>query len=161
MQTASFQKDTVIPLSMSTSPGALSGYAADVSKPHLSTNEPTASLSLPKLPKDRPFTNLASSSELPPNYAIIFESDANPRDKALRLKAALRRDNIQLIAYFLMLASYMTLTLFQLCGGKLLHYMRNVLMLIDIRMQGPPNTDRGNSTTVLTAGKPGVIWFLQ
>jgi hypothetical protein len=158
MQTASLPGNTMLPFSTSTGLGALSGSAADVVTLNLSKNNSKASMPLPKLPKDRPFTNLASSSELPPNYAVIFESDANPRDKALRLKAALRRDNIQLIAYFLMLPSYTTLAVFQLCGGKLfLRSVRMVETMTENRMKVLPNTERRNWFSVLIVGKLGVI----
>lgn len=70
-----------------------------------------------ELPKDRPFTNLASNSALPQAYSTILQSQANPQEKAKRLKAALRRDNTQLLAYFLMLSAMGSVALFMAAKG--------------------------------------------
>jgi hypothetical protein len=100
------------------SPGAPSGSSDEVDTLKLGDAKMNTGNQI--LPKDRPFTNLASSAEMPPVYAAIFEANINPRDTALRLRAALRRDNLQLVAYLLMLASMASLALFQLCGGRFL-----------------------------------------
>jgi hypothetical protein len=70
-----------------------------------------------ELPKDRPFANLAPTSSLPQTYATILRARVDPQEKAKRLRAALRRDNIQLLAYFLMLASMGTLAFFHAAKG--------------------------------------------
>lgn len=70
-----------------------------------------------ELPKDRPFANLASTSSLPQTYATILRAQVDPQEKAKRLRAALRRDNIQLLAYFLMLYSMGSLAFFQVARG--------------------------------------------
>lgn len=71
-----------------------------------------------ELPKDRPFANLTSTSMLPMNYASIFQAHVDPKEKARRLKLALRRDNLQLMAYFLMLGSLGSLAFFQAAKGE-------------------------------------------
>lgn len=77
-------------------------------------------LSMLELPKDRPFANLTSTSMLPMTYASIFKAQDEPKEKARKLREALRRDNLQLIAYFLMLASMGGLAFFQAAKGELL-----------------------------------------
>lgn len=74
---------------------------------------------LPTLPKDRPFANLAQgTSVLPQAYATIFQATVDPLEKAKRLRLALRRDNLNLLAYCLMLACMGSLAFFQLGKGK-------------------------------------------
>lgn len=70
-----------------------------------------------QLPKDRPFANLAPSSAVPRTYATILQAQVDPQEKARKLKAALRRDNLQLAAYFLMLCSLGSLSFFQAAKG--------------------------------------------
>ena len=76
--------------------------------------------SLPKveLPKDRPFANLTSTSILPMAYASILKCHVDPKEKARRLRKALRRDNLQLLAYFIMLAFLGSLAFFQAAQGE-------------------------------------------
>lgn len=68
--------------------------------------------------KESPFTNLTPTSMLPENYASIFQAEVQPQVKAKRIKAALRRDNLRLGAYCLMLASMGSLAAFQACKGR-------------------------------------------
>jgi hypothetical protein len=119
MHSASFYRDTVIPI-VPKSPGAASGSSDEVETLHPGAAKLKMTMPHQLLPKDRPFTNLASSAEMPPVYAAIFEANIDPVEKARNLRAALRRDNFQLCAYFLMLASLGSLALFQLCGGEFL-----------------------------------------
>lgn len=78
-------------------------------------SRPTLNISLPK---ESPFSNLTPTSMLPTNYASIFQAQVEPQEKARRLKLALQRDNYQLVAYFLMLASMGSLAFFQAAKGE-------------------------------------------
>lgn len=82
--------------------------------------------------KDTPFSNLTPTSMLPTNYASIFRAKVDPQEKANRLKIALRRDNIQLMAYFLMLASLGSLAFFQAAKGSSQHL--SAFLLVRLRL---------------------------
>lgn len=71
-----------------------------------------------ELPRDRPFANLTPAALVPSNYATIMQAQVDPKEKAKRLKAALLRDNLQLGAYFLMLAAMGSLAFFQAAKGN-------------------------------------------
>lgn len=67
-------------------------------------------LGLKKL--DRPFQNLTPTAMLPMNYASIFQAQVEPQEKARRLRRALRRDNLQLLAFMLLVAFLGSLAFF-------------------------------------------------
>lgn len=116
---------------------------------------------LPTLPTDRPFANLAQgSSVLPQAYATIFQATIDPMEKAKRLRLALRRDNLNLLAYCLMLACMGSLAFFQLGKGMpaLLNETQQKILSLTIlpykqvRILSTPNS----SSSLRTFGRCGL-----
>ena len=76
---------------------------------------------VPELPKDRPFAALVSAetAPLPSRFQnIIDEKGQSGRERAARLRVALKHENMMTAAYCLLLIVFLACTLFESVKGS-------------------------------------------